>query len=192
MSTMETGLKRATGASLLLSVLLIIFGIFAIALPMVSSIGVALVIGWLVILAGITQLIHAFRSEGVGHIVWKLIVAVFYLVAGAYLLAHPALGAAGLALALGIFLFAEGIADVFAYFSSPKSIRSSWMLLDAVITLVLGFLIWNRWPSNSLWVIGTLVGISMVMTGITRFMMALAVRRLVRHPDLASSETRAA
>jgi uncharacterized membrane protein HdeD (DUF308 family) len=192
MTTLEAGLKRATGASLLLSVLLIIFGVFAIALPIVSSIGVAIVVGWLVILAGITQLIHAFRSEGVGHIVWKLIVAALYLVAGVYLLAHPALGAAGLALVLGVFLFAEGIADVFAYFSTPKRVRSPWMLVDGVITLVLGFLIWNQWPSNSLWVIGTLVGISMVMTGIARFMMTLAVRRLVRHPDVASSEPRAA
>ena len=192
MTTMEAGLKRATGASLLLSVLLIIFGVFAIALPIVSSIGVAIVIGWLVILAGITQLIQAFRSEGVGHIVWKLVVAAFYLVAGGYLLAHPALGAVSLTLVLSVFLFAEGITDVFAYFSIPKSVRSPWMLVDGVVTLVLGFLIWNQWPSNSLWVIGMLVGISMVMTGIARLMMTLAVRRLVRHPDLASSEPRAA
>jgi uncharacterized membrane protein HdeD (DUF308 family) len=52
------------------------------------------------------------------------------------------------------------------------------MLADGVITLILGFMIWNRWPVSSLWVIGTLVGVSMVMTGTTRLMMALAVRKL--------------
>jgi len=134
-----------------------------------------------VIFAGIAQVVHAFQSKGIGHIVWKLAVAVFYLAAGAYLLAYPALGVAGLTLVLGIFLFAEGMADVIAYFSARKSGASAWMLLDGIITLVLGFMIWNRWPVGSLWVIGTLVGISMIMTGTTRLMMALAVRKLASH-----------
>jgi uncharacterized membrane protein HdeD (DUF308 family) len=178
MTTLETGLKRASGASLVLSIVLIIFGLLAITLPMATSIGVVIVIGWLVIFDGLAQLVHAFQSKGVGHIVWKLLVAVFYLVAGGYLLASPALGATGLTLVLGIFLFAEGVADIVAYFATRKSGNSPWMLADGVITLILGFMIWNRWPVSSLWVIGTLVGVSMVMTGTTRLMMALAVRKL--------------
>ena len=181
MSTLDGELKRVSGISLVLSVLLIIFGVVAIALPLASSIGIAIVVGWLVIFAGIAQVVHAFQSKGIGHIVWKLAVAVFYLAAGAYLLAFPALGVAGLTLVLGIFLFAEGVADVIAYFSTRKSGASAWMLLDGIITLVLGFMIWNRWPVSALWVIGTLVGISMVMTGTTRLMMALAVRKLASH-----------
>jgi uncharacterized membrane protein HdeD (DUF308 family) len=181
MGTLEGEVKRVSGMSLVLSVLLIIFGLLAIALPLASSIGIAIVVGWLAIFAGITQVVHAFQSKGIGHIVWKLAVAVFYLAAGAYLLAYPALGVAGLTLVLGIFLFAEGVADVIAYFSARKSGASPWVLLDGIVTLVLGFMIWNRWPLSSLWVIGTLVGISMVMTGITRLMMALAVRKLAGH-----------
>jgi len=165
-------------ASVGLSIVLIIFGVLAILLPMATSIGVVIVIGWLVIFDGLAQLVHAFQSSGVGHIVWKLLVAVFYLVAGGYLLASPGLGAAGLTLVLGIFLFAEGIADVVAYFATRKTGSSPWMLADGVITLILGFMIWNQWPVSSLWVIGTLVGVSMVMTGTTRLMMALAVRKL--------------
>lgn len=181
MGTLEGEVKRVSGISLVLSVLLIIFGVLAIALPLASSIGIAIVVGWLAIFAGITQVVHAFQSKGIGHIVWKLAVAVFYLAAGAYLLAYPALGVAGLTLVLGIFLFAEGVADVIAYFAARKSGASAWVLLDGIVTLVLGFMIWNRWPLSSLWVIGTLVGISMVMTGITRLMMALAVSKLAGH-----------
>jgi uncharacterized membrane protein HdeD (DUF308 family) len=54
------------------------------------------------------------------------------------------------------------------------------MLLDGIITLVLGVMIWRHWPSSSFWVIGLLVGISMLMTGTTRLMMALAFRKLAR------------
>jgi uncharacterized membrane protein HdeD (DUF308 family) len=192
MTTLEAGLKKASGTSLVLSIILIIFGLLAIALPMVSSIGVALVIGWMVIFAGIAQLVHAFQSTGVGPIVWKVLVALIYLVAGFSLIARPAAGVAGLTLVLGIFLFAEGIADVVAYFATRKSGSSPWMLLDGIITLVLGFLIWNRWPSSSLWVIGTFVGISMVMTGTTRLMMALAIRKLASHLSDTPLQKRAA
>ena len=178
MTSLEAGVKRVFRASVGLSIVLIIFGVLAILLPMATSIGVVIVIGWLVIFDGLAQLVHAFQSSGVGHIVWKLLVAVFYLVAGGYLLASPGLGAAGLTLVLGIFLFAEGIADVVAYFATRKTGSSPWMLADGVITLILGFMIWNQWPVSSLWVIGTLVGVSMVMTGTTRLMMALAVRKL--------------
>jgi uncharacterized membrane protein HdeD (DUF308 family) len=93
---------------------------------------------------------------------------------------------------LGTFLFAEGVADVIAYFSARKSGASPWMLLDGIVTLVLGFMIWNRWPVGSLWVIGTLVGISMVMTGTTRLMMALAVRKLASHVSDRPLQKRAA
>lgn len=93
---------------------------------------------------------------------------------------------------LGTFLFAEGVADVIAYFSARKSGNSAWMLLDGIITLVLGFMIWNRWPLGSLWVIGTLVGISMVMNGATRLMMSLAVRRLASHVSDSPLRKRAA
>lgn len=192
MTTKGAELKRASGVSLALSILLIIFGVFAITLPIVSSIGVAIVIGWLVVFAGLTQLVDSFKSEGIGHLAWKLMVAVFYLAAGAYLVGHPDLGVAGLALGLAIFLFAEGAADIVAYFSARKMGISSWVLVDGIVTLVLGFMIWNRWPLNSLWVIGTLVGISMVMTGMTRFMMALAIRKIASHPIASPLDKRAA
>jgi uncharacterized membrane protein HdeD (DUF308 family) len=192
MTTLETELKRATGTSIALAIVLIICGILAIALPLASSIGLAIVIGWLAIFGGIAQLVHAFQSKGIGHILWKILVAVVYLVAGASLITRPALGVAGLTLVLGIFLLAEGIADVVTYFAARKSGASPWMLLDGIITLVLGFLIWDRWPSSSLWVIGTFVGISMVMTGITRLMMALAARKVVSHIEDSSWRERAA
>jgi uncharacterized membrane protein HdeD (DUF308 family) len=192
MTILEDGLKRASGTSLALAIVLIIFGILAIALPLVSSIGVALVIGWMAIFAGIAQFVHAFQSKGIGPILWKVLVAVIYVVAGFSLIARPAVGVAGLTLVFAVFLFAEGIADIVAYFATRKTGASPWMLLDGIITLILGLLIWNRWPSSSLWVIGTYVGISMVMTGTTRFMMALAARKLASHLSETPLQKRAA
>jgi uncharacterized membrane protein HdeD (DUF308 family) len=52
-------------------------------------------------------------------------------------------------------------------------------MLDGIITLVLALMIWSTWPSSAVWVVGTLVGISMLSSGVTRLMHSLAVRRVV-------------
>ncbi len=162
--------------SIIWAVLLIIFGVVAIALPFATSFGVVLTLGWLLILSSAVQVLHAFQSKGVASILWKLAVALLYLAVGIDLIAHPLLGVAGLTLAIGIFFIAEAVMDFFAYFKSIKSHGSGWILLDGLVTLILGLLIWRQWPLSSGWAIGTLVGISMLMTGTTRLMITLAAR----------------
>ncbi len=111
MTALEGGLKRAFESSVALSVLLIVFGVLAVILPIVSSIGITILIGWLVVFAGIAQLGHAFQSENVDQTLWMLMLSIYYLTAGAYLLTGPDLGIVGLTLVLGIFLAAEGLFD---------------------------------------------------------------------------------
>jgi uncharacterized membrane protein HdeD (DUF308 family) len=81
--------QKLTKWSLVLAVLLIVCGLFALALPMFASIGVVQVLAWIVVFSGITQLVYAFRSEGVWRIAWKGLVAVLYVFAGMWLLFHP-------------------------------------------------------------------------------------------------------
>jgi len=167
-----------SGGSIVWAILLIVFGFLAIALPLGTSLGVVLVVAWLIILSGGFQFIHAFQSQGAGSIAWKLLVAVVYLIAGIYFLTHPLLGLASFTLALAFFFVAEGVMDLIAYFQNRTAEGSGWILFDGIVTLILGILVWRHWPSASGWVIGTLVGISMLMTGTTRLMLSLAARRL--------------
>jgi len=169
-----------SGMSILWAVLLIIFGFLAITLPFATSWGVVLILAWLIIFSGGFQFIHAFQSTGAGHIAWKLLVAIVYLIFGIYLLLHPVIGVAALTLVLAVFFVIEGVMDLVAYFQNRKAGASGWILFDGIVTLVLGVLVWRQWPSSSLWVIGTLVGISMIMTGTTRLMLSLAARRTVQ------------
>ena len=172
--------SRGSKSSILLSVLLIVFGLLAILSPTVTSVSVTLVIGWLILVSGMVQVVHAFQSKGIGHIAWKLLIAACYLIAGIFLLSHPFLGLAGLTLALAVFFLAQGVMDIITYLSTARRGASGWILVDGIVTLLLSWMIWNRWPAASLWTIGTLVGISMVMTGTTRLMLALAFRKLVK------------
>ena len=167
-----------SGSSVAWAVLLIVFGFLAIALPFGTSLGVVMILSWLIVFSGVFQLVHAFQTQGVGTVAWKVLVALVYLVAGVYFIFHPVMGVASFTLALAWFLSAEGVMDLIAYFQNRGAIGAGWILLDGIITVLLGVLVWKHWPSSSRWVIGTLVGISMIMTGITRLMMHLAARRL--------------
>lgn len=165
-------------ASIVWAMVLIVFGFLAISLPLATSFGVVEVIAWLIAFSGGFQFIHAFQSKGAGSILWKLLVAILYLIVGIYFLMNPVIGVAGLTLGLAFFFLAEGVIDLVAYFKNRNAAGSGWILMDGIVTSVLGLLVWRQWPSSSLWVIGTLVGISMIMTGTTRLMISLAARRV--------------
>jgi uncharacterized membrane protein HdeD (DUF308 family) len=168
--------SRSPAWSIISSILLVIFGLLAIGLPLATSFGVLLIIGWLLILSSAIQAVHAFQSQGIASMFWKLAVALLYLAAGIYLLGHPLLGIAGLTLAIGLFFIAEALMDFLAYFKARKFNGSGWILFDGIGALILGLLIWRQLPLDASWLIGTLVGINMVMTGITRLMISLTIR----------------
>jgi len=173
----ETRLARSGGwMSMVWAVLLIVIGAVAIAVPLAASTGVLVIIAWLLLAAGVVQIIHAFQTRGAG-IVWALVAAVVYLAAGAFLLMHPVMGIAALTLVLAVFFVADGLTHIVAFFQTRGAPGAGFTLLNGVITLFLGVLVWIHWPSSALWVIGTLVGVSMIMTGATRLMLGFASRR---------------
>jgi uncharacterized membrane protein HdeD (DUF308 family) len=173
--------SRISTSSIVISVALIVMGFLAMVLPAIPSVAIALLIGWLVMFHGFIQLAHAFQSKGIGHIAWKLLISACYIVTGILLVAHPLIGLAALTLTLAAFAFALGAVDIVSYFLARAPFRSGWMLLNGIVMLILGVIIWRRWPANSLWVLGSLVGVAMVMTGITRLMMTLTFRKLLRN-----------
>jgi uncharacterized membrane protein HdeD (DUF308 family) len=90
---------------------------------------------------------------------------------------HPLLGVASLTLLLASIFLIEGVLDLVLYFKLRPARGSAWVLFDGLVTLVLALFIGMHWPSSSAWAIGTLVGVSMIMSGVTRLMMSLAVRK---------------
>ena len=179
-ATLGTLARRASGLSILLSVVLIVCGILAILLPIEMSLGVVIVIAWLLMISGVVQLIQAIRGKTGGSRIWAGIIGVIFFSMGLFLRLHLGIGIAAFTLALIWFFVVQGVIDVLTYFRMRKTGASAWQLFEGVITLILGLMIWRHWPSGSLWVVGTLVGINMIMTGMTRLMLALAVRRAIK------------
>ena len=169
--------RHASTWSIVWGILLIIAGILAISSPMLAALAVNIVIAWLIIFAGAIHVIVAFHAHGAGSLIWKLLVGIAYLFFGAYLLFHPVIGVASLTLLLACLFLIEGVLNIVLFFRMRSMHGSSWILIDGIVTLVLGLLIYLQWPSSSAWVIGTLVGISMIISGFTRLMLSFAVRK---------------
>ncbi len=169
--------KQASTLSIVWGVLLIIFGMVAISSPFLAAVAVNVAIAWLIVLAGVVHLMLAFRAHGAGSMIWKLLVGIAYILFGAYLIMHPVLGVASLTLILASLFLIEGILNIILFFKMRSLGGSSWVLVDGVITLVLGLMIYLQWPSSSAWAIGILVGVSMIISGVTRVMLSLAVRK---------------
>jgi uncharacterized membrane protein HdeD (DUF308 family) len=171
-----TFVKKSIGWSIGLSVLMIVAGILAIASPLAAGIAVNLLVAWLLVLSGCAHLVFAWYTRGAGGLLWELLVGILYLFIGVYLLMHPLAGLMSLTIALAIYLFLEAILEFAMGFTLRPLPGSGWLLFDGVVTLILAVMIWRTWPINTPWIIGTLVGISMLFSGTSRLMLSLAAR----------------
>lgn len=171
--------KLPSKPSLAFAVILIVLGLLAITVPRATSIGVVRVLAWLVIFDGLAQLVYAAKSNVRGRTGWKLWVAILYLGGGIYLLARPLLGLAGLTILLAMFFFTEGVIYMAAHIVTRGMSGSAWLLFHALVTFIVALMILRGWPLSSFRVVGTLVGISMVLTGATQLVTALEVRKPV-------------
>ena len=173
-----SGMKRVSGFSIVLGILMILAGIIAMFAPWEAGLVITLVVGWSAIFNGFAQIVFAFRTHGGLHVALEVILGIIYIVAGIYLLRHPGAGLLALTLILASFLLVYGIFALALAFRMRPLHGWGWVLFDGIITILLGVLIWAHWPFNAEWVVGTLFGISIFISGITRLMVSLALRRV--------------
>jgi uncharacterized membrane protein HdeD (DUF308 family) len=175
--------KRITGWYLIAAVFFIVLGMFAIIEPGVAGLGVTLLVGWLLILGGVIHLVGAFKVAGARQVIFQLLIGIAYVIGGLYILAHPLLAIGALTLLLAAVILAEGVLEIISYFRLKDEDASGWVLFNGIVTLLLGALIWFHWPSSSVWAIGILVGVNLLMTGMTRLMFGLAARKVIRRAE---------
>jgi len=170
-------LKKASGWAIAYAVLIILIGFVALSLPLASGLGITIVVGWLLVFSGVFHLADAFHAKGAGSFIWRLLVSIVYIVGGLQLAFHPAFGLLTLTFILGVILLVQGVIGIVAFSRHRTLPGAGWILFNALVTLALGGLIWWDGPRAAPWIIGTLVGINLIFSGITRLMLATALRK---------------
>ncbi|MFZ0863015.1 MAG: HdeD family acid-resistance protein [Candidatus Sulfotelmatobacter sp.] len=170
-------LRPRWGWLLFLGIFMVILGTVALFMMPAATLGTILVLGWLLVLSGIIEMIHASRVRRWGGLFLHLIGGVLGVLIGLLVVTHPVAGALAWTLLFASFFTAIGLFRLIAAISL-KFPNWGWAVFDGIVTLGLGILLWTEWPWSGVWFLGLAVGVSLILRGWSYVMFALAIRNL--------------
>ena len=170
-------LKAAWIGFVVLGVALILLGIAALSYSVLFTIATVEVIGFFLILGGLTYIVGSFFTGSWGGFFLTLLTGVLQLVMGGICIRHPAEAAIVYTLLMAAFFMVGGLFRIVAALSGPFRGRG-WVLINGIITLALGVMIWQQTPFSGLWVIGTFLGIDLICNGWIYVLMGVGIRKL--------------
>jgi len=172
--------KEASGMSIGWAIVMIVLGFVAILMPFTTGIAVSIFVGWIMVFSGFAYLAYAFAAQGAGSFIWRVLVGAAYVVGGGYLAFHPGIALESLTLVVAAIFFIEGVTEMVVFFQFRSLPGAGWILFDGIVTLILSYLIWRPWPSSSIWAIGTLFGVNLIVSGFTRLMYSVEARKTLK------------
>jgi uncharacterized membrane protein HdeD (DUF308 family) len=162
------------GWLLVVGILMVALGTIALFIVPAATIGTSLVLGWLLVISGVLEMIHAFRVRRWGGLFLHLIGGVLGILVGLLVVTHPVAGAAAWTLLFASFCTAIGVFRLIAAISL-KFPNWGWAVFDGIVTLALGILLWAQWPWSGIWFLGLAVGVSLILRGWSYVMFAFAM-----------------
>jgi uncharacterized membrane protein HdeD (DUF308 family) len=175
---MASEIKKGSGRTMLLGVLLVILGVLAMGAPLVTGMAITFLVGTCVVLGGAVQLVFALSAPSGGRKLFAALLGLLTLAIGIYMLVHPLFGLGALTLALAIYFLVEGVAEIAYAFQMKPAQGWGWALFSGVVTLALGWMIWRDWPVSGVWAIGLLVGIKILLSGWMLIAMGGSIRAM--------------
>jgi len=172
--------KQNAGVLITLGALELIVGIVAIGSPLVTGVAIAFMIGSIFALAGIVRMASAFKAGSFGVGLFAFLGGLLALAAGLVMLFRPGAGMAFITWMLAIYFVVDGIARIVVGFKMKGAPGSGWETFGGLVSVVLGVLIYVKWPLSGAWAIGTLVGIHLIVSGWTVIGIGVAARGVAK------------
>lgn len=169
--------KRNWGWFFFLGLISLIVGLIAMSSKFIATIASVKVIGFLLLIAGATEVVHALVGRSGRGFALHLLAAALYLFVGVFIIEDPIKAAEVITLVMAASFFVSGVLRVI-FALADRFPAWPWVLLNGIVNLALGVMIFNRWPEASLWVIGLFVGIDLVIHGWTWMLLALGAKNM--------------
>jgi uncharacterized membrane protein HdeD (DUF308 family) len=160
-----------------LGIALIVLGMAAVLAPAVAGSAVVMVIGFILLIAGIVPIVRGLRAEASMEKAMGLTLGIITALAGIAVIGHPLFGLAFLSLLLVGYFVVEGVWKIVVSFRYKPASGWKWLLVSGVLSLILGLLIWSQWPVSGLWAVGILVGVNLFGTGLALVTLASTLNR---------------
>jgi uncharacterized membrane protein HdeD (DUF308 family) len=175
LSSEREGLRKLWLLMLVLGVVLIAVGLVAMSATFIATLATVLMLGVLFMTGGLVAVVNAFWARRWRGFWVNLLAGFLYLVVGFLMVQRPDKSAEFFTLMIAAALFIGGLFRI-AIAVTERFHGWVWTLLNGVISVALGVMIWRDWPESAFWVIGLFVGIDMLFAGWALVMTALAVR----------------
>ena len=173
-TTAREALSMSRGWLITGGVLSIIVGLMAMSSPLFFSVVIAQFLGAFALVSGAIALFLALFGKEVTHRALEALFALIRIAAGLTLLVCVASSIAVITLIFAVFLIVEGIFLIGGAFRLRKHSGWSWTLINGIAALILGIMVYSRWPSDSAWVLGLFFGINLLFNGMSLLMLGLA------------------
>ena len=174
------GLQRSWKALMAVGIFAIVIGCIAIVVPAVASVGTAIFIGWILVIAGAFLVAGAFTAHSIGSVILRLLWAFLTVIVGLWLIVEPHNGTLTLTLVLGIYFLFMGLTRTAIAFIARGEPNAGLLGLSGIAGLLIGILILAKFPSSADWAIGLLVGIDLIFAGWTLTSVALLGKDLAK------------
>jgi len=186
-ATVTSSMHDHWGLFLAEGIAVIILGLAAIIVPPIAGLFATVVLGWLLLVAGVVGLVATFRAREAPGFAWSLLSAVAAVAAGGLLLWNPLQGLVTLTYVLIAFFIVDGVLNIILGIVHRRELTGKWewMLVNGVIDLILAGIIILGFPGTLVWAFGLLVGIDMIFGGGTLIAVALEARKAAAHNGLA-------
>ena len=186
-SDIQSKAKSAIRWSIASGILMIAAGIIALSVPFITGFVFTLWLGFMLTFVGLAQGIYSWQTRKNGGLLLKLIIGFLYIAAGILVLANPFKGILTLTVFLSIFLLFEGIFELsLAFQLRSLNSRWGWVLFDGILTLIISLMIWRHLPSSATWVIGLLIGLSIISSGISRVILSLVFDSMIEESTVSA------
>ena len=165
---------------------LIAFGVLALFISPLMSLGIVAALGWIFFFGGMAAMIAYCRLYPAAGFTYLLFLAVLAVIAGLALLVRPWSGVISLTVILIVCFALAGAAKLTYPLERSRYLSSyrGWIRASGVVDLVLAGLMFVDLPETALWAPGLLLAANMVLGGIALFVIALLERR-----KLATNQT---
>lgn len=161
----EFGARHRAGF-LVSGAVLVLCGIFAILAPVLSTLAATLAVGVSAAVAGVTQVVQAFRSSAWKGFFLNLLIGLAFFATGAVFFVWPPKGALAITITLSWLLLVTGVGEVALGFRIRPAKGWPWLILSGLITFAAGVWLMLRIPVTGFFVPGIALGIALLSEGI--------------------------
>lgn len=169
---------RHWGWFLALGILLVVVGMAAIVFPLVSTIAAKIALGWILLIAGIGEVVHSFYVKRWAGFLWNLLIGLLYVAVGIWLAFFPLTGILSLTIVLAALFIADGIMEIAMGFRVRPHEGWGWLVFSGIIAIAAGLLIVFNLPSSAVWALGLVAGVRLLVSGWSFIFLAMSGRRI--------------